>query len=139
MKQFLKTIEKETNGQRIIEITSEVINFVKSSKVNTGLIHLSILHTSASLLVQENADSDVLRDLISFFDKIVPMKSNLYTHKAEGKDDMPAHIKTALTQTHLTFSINESSVILGTWQGIYLFEHRLHPHNRKILIHIMGE
>ena len=139
MKQFLKTIEKSTNGQKLIEITNEVVNFVQSSNIKNGFIHLSILHTSASLLVQENADPNVLKDLMSFFEKIVPMDFRLYKHKSEGRDDMPAHIKTALTQTHLTLSINDSSLVLGTWQGVYLFEHRLHPHSRKILIHIIGE
>ena len=139
MRQLLETLEIQTNGQRLIEITNKISDFVHQSKINTGIINLSILHTSASLLVQENADPDVLKDLLSYFDKLVPMNPQLYVHGAEGKDDMPAHIKTALTQTHLTVSIQDASLALGTWQGIYLFEHRLQPHHRKVLLHIMGE
>jgi len=139
MRQLLETLEIQTNGQRLIEITNKISDFVHQSKINTGIINLSILHTSASLLVQENADPDVLKDLLSYFDKLVPMNPQLYVHGAEGKDDMPAHIKTALTQTHLTVSIQDASLALGTWQGIYLFEHRLQSHLRKVLLHIMGE
>ena len=139
MRQLLETLEIKTNGQRLIEITNKISDFVHQSKINTGIINLSILHTSASLLVQENADPDVLKDLLSYFDKLVPMNPQLYVHGAEGKDDMPAHIKTALTQTHLTVSIQNASLALGTWQGIYLFEHRLQSHHRKVLMHIMGE
>ena len=139
MRQLLETLEIKTNGQRLIEITNKISDFVHQSKINTGIINLSILHTSASLLVQENADPDVLKDLLSYFDKLVPMNPQLYVHGAEGKDDMPAHIKTALTQTHLTLSIHNMDLVLGTWQGIYLFEHRLQSHHRKVLMHIMGE
>ena len=139
MRQLLETLEIKTNGQRLIEITNKISDFVHQSKINTGIINLSILHTSASLLVQENADPDVLKDLLSYFDKLVPMNPQLYVHGAEGKDDMPAHIKTALTQTNLTVSIQDASLALGTWQGIYLFEHRLQSHHRKVLMHIIGE
>ena len=139
MRQLLETLEIKTNGQRLIEITNKISDFVHQSKINTGIINLSILHTSASLLVQENADPDVLKDLLSYFDKLVPMNPQLYVHGAEGKDDMPAQIKTALTQTNLTVSIQDASLALGTWQGIYLFEHRLQSHHRKVLMHIMGE
>ena len=139
MRQLLETLEIQTNGQRLIEITDKITNVVHQSNINTGIINLSILHTSASLLVQENADPDVVKDLLSYFDKLVPMNPALYVHGAEGKDDMPAHIKTALTQTHLTLSIHNTDLALGTWQGIYLFEHRLQPHLRKVLLHIMGE
>jgi len=139
MRQLLETLEIQTNGQRLIEITDKITNVVHQSNINTGIINLSILHTSASLLVQENADPDVVKDLLSYFDKLVPMNPALYIHGAEGKDDMPAHIKTALTQTHLTLSIHNTDLALGTWQGIYLFEHRLQPHLRKVLLHIMGE
>jgi len=125
MRQLLETLEIQTNGQRLIEITDKITNVVHQSNINTGIINLSILHTSSSLLVQENADPDVVKDLLSYFDKLVPMNSALYVHGAEGKDDMPAHIKTALTQTHLTLSIHNTDLALGTWQGIYLFEHRL--------------
>ena len=139
MRQISETLEITTNGQRLLEITNRIADFVHHSKINTGIINLSILHTSASLLVQENADPDVLEDLLNYFDRVVPMNPKLYVHGAEGKDDMPAHIKTALTQTHLTLSIQDNSLALGTWQGIYLFEHRLQPHHRKVLMHIMGE
>ena len=139
MRQISETLEITTNGQRLLEITNRITDFVHHSKINTGIINLSILHTSASLLVQENADPDVLKDLLNYFDRVAPMNPKLYVHRAEGKDDMPAHIKTALTQTHLTLSIQDNSLALGTWQGIYLFEHRLHPHHRKVLMHIMGE
>ena len=139
MRQLLETLEIQTNGQRLIEITDKITNVVHQSNINTGIINVSILHTSASLLVQENADPDVVKDLLSYFDKLVPMNPALYIHGAEGKDDMPAHIKTALTQTHLTLSIHNTDLALGTWQGIYLFEHRLQPHHRKVLLHIMGE
>ena len=139
MRQISETLEITTNGQRLLEITNRIADFVHHSKINTGIINLSILHTSASLLVQENADPDVLEDLLNYFDRVVPMNPKLYVHGAEGKDDMPAHIKTALTQTNLTLSIQDNNLALGTWQGIYLFEHRLHPHHRKVLMHIMGE
>ena len=139
MRQISETLEITTNGQRLLEITSRIADFVHHSKINTGIINLSILHTSASLLVQENADPDVLKDLLNYFDRAVPMNPELYVHGAEGKDDMPAHIKTALTQTNLTLSIQDNSLALGTWQGIYLFEHRLQLHHRKVLMHIMGE
>ncbi len=139
MRQLSETLGIQTNGQRLIEITNKISDFVHQSEINTGIINLSIMHTSASLLVQENADPDVLKDLLSYFDKLVPMNPQLYVHGIEGKDDMPAHIKTALTQTHLTLSIQENSLVLGTWQGIYLFEHRLQSHHRKVLMHILGE
>ena len=139
MRQVSETLEIKTNGQRLIEITNQISDFVHQSEINTGIINLSIMHTSASLLVQENADPDVLTDLLSYFDKLVPMNPKLYIHGAEGKDDMPAHIKTALTNTHLTLSIRSSQCILGTWQGIYLFEHRLNQQNRTILAHIIGD
>ena len=139
MRQLSETLDIQTNGQRLIEITNKISDFVHQSEINTGIINLSIMHTSASLLVQENADPDVLKDLLSYFDKLVPMNPKLYVHGIEGKDDMPAHIKTALTQTHLTLSIQENSLALGTWQGIYLFEHRLQSHHRKVLMHILGE
>lgn len=139
MKQFFEEINIKTNGQKLIEITDRVLNFIDTSKIKNGMINLSILHTSASLIVQENADPDVQKDLLNFFNKIAPMDSSLYVHGIEGKDDMPAHIKTALTNTHLTFSIKNKKIILGTWQGIYLFEHRLNHQNRTVFSHIIGE
>ena len=103
------------------------------------IINLSIQHTSASLIIQENADPDVQLDLLNFFDKIAPMKNNLYIHNAEGKDDMPAHIKSAITNNQISLSIKDQKLLLGTWQGIYLFEHRLNPQSRIIIHHFIGD
>ena len=138
MIQFFKEIKIKTNGQKLIEITSKVLDIVECASIKEGILNLSILHTSASLLLQENADSDVKKDLLNFFDSTVPMDPSLYIHNIEGKDDMPAHIKTALTNTNITLSIRSRKLILGTWQGIYLFEHRLINQNRTILAHIIG-
>ncbi len=138
MIQFFKEIKVKTNSQKLIEITSKVLEIVANASIKEGILNLSILHTSASLIVQENADPDVKKDLLNFFDRIVPMDPSLYIHNIEGKDDMPAHIKTALTNTHITLSIRSKKLILGTWQGIYLFEHRLIDQNRTILAHILG-
>ena len=138
MIQFFKEIKIKTNGQKLIEITSKVLDIVENTSIKEGILNLSILHTSASLIVQENADQDVKKDLLNFFDTTVPMDPSLYVHNIEGKDDMPAHIKTALTNTHITLSIRSKKLVLGTWQGIYLFEHRLINQNRTILAHILG-
>ena len=137
MKQFFETLVLNTENKSLIEITKHIYNFLNNSKISNGLLNLSILHTSASLIIQENADSDVKTDLIYFFDSIVKQDKN-FLHTTEGGDDMPAHIKTALTQTNLTISIIEYELILGTWQGVYLFEHRLNPKSRKILMHAIG-
>ena len=139
MKQFFEEIKIKTNGQTLIEITDQILSIFKNTKIQNGILNLSILHTSASLLVQENADPDVQKDLLNFFDKISPMDPKLYVHGCEGPDDMPAHIKTALTTTHLTLSIKNKNLILGTWQGIYLFEHRINSQNRTVLVHILGD
>ena len=132
------TLEINTNGQRLYDFTNETIEWVKSFKFKNGILNLSIQHTSASLIVQENADPDVQTDLINFFDKMVPMNNKLYTHTTEGKDDMPAHIKSALTNNQISLSIKNSELLLGTWQGIYLFEHRLNPQTRKVIHHFLG-
>ena len=137
MKQFFETLVLNTDNKSLIEITKYIYNFLNNSKISNGLLNLSILHTSASLIIQENADNDVKTDLIYFFDSIVKLDKN-FLHTTEGVDDMPAHIKTALTQTNLTVSIIENELILGTWQGVYLFEHRLDPKSRKILMHVIG-
>lgn len=137
MKQFFETLVLNTENKSLIEITKHIYNFLNNSKISNGLLNLSILHTSASLIIQENADNDVKTDLIYFFDSIVKQDKN-FLHTTEGADDMPAHIKTALTQTNLTISIIENELILGTWQGVYLFEHRLNPKSRKILMHAIG-
>jgi len=131
-------LEIKTNGLRLYELTSEIINWIRLNKFKNGLLNISIQHTSASLIVQENADSDVQTDLISYFDKLVPMNSDLYIHTAEGKDDMPAHIKSALTNNQISLSVKESKILLGIWQGIYLFEHRISQQDRVVILHYLG-
>ena len=115
------------------------MSWIEKNKFSNGIINLSIQHTSASLIVQENADPSVLNDLVNYFDKLVPMNDNLYTHTSEGKDDMPSHIKSALTNNQLSLSIKNHELLLGTWQGIYLFEHRLEKKERTIIHHFIGE
>ena len=132
-------LEIKTNGQKLYEFTEKTNNWIKENNFNNGIINLSVQHTSASLIIQENADPDVQNDLINYFDKLVPMDNKLYTHITEGKDDMPAHIKSALTNNQISLSIKNSSLLLGTWQGIYLFEHRRGPHYRKIIHHFIGD
>ena len=131
-------LEVNTTGQRLYEITDRTVEWIEKNNFKNGMLNLSIQHTSASLIVQENADPDVQKDLINYFDKLVPMNKNLYIHTVEGKDDMPAHIKSALTNNQISLSIKGSKLILGTWQGIYLFEHRLDSHNRTIVHHYIG-
>ncbi len=128
-----------TTGQRLYEITDETNQWIEQNSFRNGMLNLSIQHTSASLIIQENADPDVQKDLINYFDKLVPMNKKLYIHTAEGKDDMPAHIKSALTNNQISLSIKNSKLILGTWQGIYLFEHRLKDHERTIVHHYIGD
>jgi len=137
IQEFFK-LEIKTNGLRLYELTNEIISWIKSNKFKNGFLNISIQHTSASLIVQENADSDVQTDLINYFDKLVPMNSDLYIHTAEGKDDMPAHIKSALTNNQISLSIKESKLLLGTWQGIYLFEHRIDNQDRVVVLHYLG-
>ena len=139
MKQEFYNFKIKTNGQKLYEFTDETINWIKKNNFKKGILNLTIQHTSASLLVQENADPDVQTDLINYFDKLVPMNKNLYIHTTEGKDDMPAHIKSALTNNQISLSIKDSELLLGTWQGLYLFEHRLEPQNRTIIHHFIGE
>ena len=139
MKQEFFNLEINTNGQKLYEITDQTINWIKKNKFKDGILNLSIQHTSASLIVQENADPDVQKDLINYFDKLVPMDNKLYVHTVEGKDDMPAHIKSALTNNQISLSIRDSKLLLGTWQGIYLFEHRLKSNRRTIIHHFIGE
>ena len=138
MKQEFYNLEINTNGQKLYEFTDKTINWINKNNFKNGIINLSIQHTSASLIVQENADPDVQKDLINYFDKLVPMNEKLYIHSSEGKDDMPAHIKSALTNNQISLSIKDSKLILGTWQGIYLFEHRLNEHKRTIVHHYIG-
>tara|TARA_Y100001980_G_C14389848_1_gene189302 strand:+ start:264 stop:683 length:420 start_codon:yes stop_codon:yes gene_type:complete len=139
MRQEFFELQVKTNGQKLYEFTDKTINWVKEKKFINGILNLSILHTSASLIVQENADPDVQADLINYFDKLVPMNNKLYIHTAEGKDDMPAHIKSTLTNNQISLSIKKNELILGTWQGLYLFEHRIQSHERKIFHHFIGE
>tara|TARA_B100000674_G_C37452496_1_gene738929 strand:+ start:187 stop:606 length:420 start_codon:yes stop_codon:yes gene_type:complete len=139
MKQEFLNLQIETSGQKLYEFTKETINWIKEKKLNNGILNLSIQHTSASLIVQENADPDVQRDLLNYFNKLVPMDNNLYIHTTEGKDDMPAHIKSALTNNQISLSVKENEILLGTWQGLYLFEHRLEKQKRKIIHHFVGE
>ena len=139
MKQEFFNLKISTDGQRMYEFTDQTIQWIKKNNFKNGIINLSIQHTSASLLVQENADPDVQTDLINYFDKLVPMNNKLYIHTTEGKDDMPAHIKSALTNNQISLSIKDTELLLGTWQGLYLFEHRLEPQNRSIIHHFIGE
>ena len=139
MKQQFLDLEIKTNGQKLYEFTNETINWIKENNFMNGTINLSIQHTSASLIVQENADPDVQIDLINYFNKLVPMDNSLYIHTTEGKDDMPAHIKSALTNNQISLSIRNTELLLGTWQGLYLFEHRIAAQNRVVIHHFLGE
>ena len=139
MKQEFYNFEIITNGQKLYEFTDETIEWIKKNNFKKGIINLSILHTSASLIVQENSDPDVQTDLINYFNKLAPMNNKLYVHTTEGKDDMPAHIKSALTNNQISLSIKNNDLLLGTWQGLYLFEHRLEQQKRTIIHHFIGE
>ena len=139
MKQEFYNLKIDTNGQRLYEFTDQTLNWIEKNNFKNGILNLSIQHTSASIIVQENADPDVQTDLINYFDKLVPMNNKLYIHTTEGKDDMPAHIKSALTNNQISLSIKDKELLLGTWQGIYLFEHRLNPQTRTIIHHFFGE
>ncbi|MZG30887.1 MAG: YjbQ family protein [Nitrospinae bacterium] len=136
-KQFRFTVS--TKGRGIYSISSEVRNWVHQQDIQSGLLTLFIPHTSASLLIQENADPDVLYDLNQFFNRLVPDGDSLFKHQSEGPDDMPAHIRSALTQTQLSIPVERNEPSLGIWQGVYLFEHRTHPHKRTVILHLSGE
>ena len=127
-----------TNGQGLYDFTEKTITWLNKQKIINGMLKINILHTSASLVIQENADPDVLTDLKFFFDKLGPMDNKLYKHTTEGKDDMPAHIKSTLTSNQLTLSFKNKKLMLGTWQGLYLFEHRLQKHTRTLTHHLIG-
>ena len=139
MKQEFYNLKINTNGQKLYEFTEETIEWINKNNFKNGIINLSIQHTSASLIVQENADPDVQKDLINYFDKLVPMNNKLYVHTTEGKDDMPAHIKSALTNNQISLSVKDRELLLGTWQGIYLFEHRLDTTTRTVVHHCIGD
>ena len=139
MKQDFFNLEINTKGQKLYEFTDKTINWIKKKKFKEGILNLSIQHTSASLIIQENAYPDVQTDLINYFNKLAPMDNKLYIHTTEGKDDMPAHIKSALTNNQISLSVKDNEILLGTWQGIYLFEHKLNPNKRIIVHHFIGE
>ena len=139
MKQAFHEIQINTKGQGLYEFTKKTISWLNSQNIAEGMLNINILHTSASLVIQENADPDVLYDLKHFFDKLAPMDNKLYKHTTEGKDDMPAHIKSALTNNQLTLSFKQKKLMLGTWQGLYLFEHRLDQHTRTLAHHLIGD
>ena len=139
MKQEFYNLHIKTKGQKLYEFTDQTIQWISENHFVNGMINLSIQHTSASLIVQENADPDVQTDLINYFDKLAPMNNKLYIHTTEGKDDMPAHIKSTLTNNQISLSIKDNNLLLGTWQGLYLFEHRLDPQSRTIIHHFIGD
>ena len=139
MKQIFDEVIIKTNGSGLYDFTKQTQDFVNKNKLFNGILNLNILHTSASLTIQENADPDVLFDLNNFFKKLVPMDNKLYKHTTEGKDDMPAHIKSALTNNQLTLSLKNKRLILGTWQGLFLFEHRIENQTRILSHHLIGD
>ncbi|MDC3280995.1 secondary thiamine-phosphate synthase enzyme YjbQ [Candidatus Pelagibacter sp.] len=139
MRQEFLNLALNTNGQKLYEFTNQINQWVSDNEFNNGIINLSIQHTSASLIIQENADPDVQTDLINFFNKLVPMDNSFYIHTTEGKDDMPAHIKSALTNNQISLSVKNNELLLGTWQGLYLFEHRIEKQNRLIVLHYLGD
>ena len=139
MRQEFFNLQLETNGQKLHEFTNQANKWLYDNDFNNGIINISIQHTSASLIIQENADPDVQTDLINFFNKLVPMDNSLYAHTAEGKDDMPAHIKSALTNNQISLSVKNNELLLGTWQGLYLFEHRIEKQSRLIVLHYLGD
>ena len=139
MQQVFHKISIKTKGQGLYDFTKETTNWLNKQKIINGILNINILHTSASLVIQENADPDVLYDLKNFFDKLAPMENKFYKHTTEGKDDMPAHIKSALTNNQLTLSLKNKKLMLGTWQGLYLFEHRLEQHTRILSHHLIGD
>ncbi len=139
MRQEFFNLILNTNGQSLYEFTTQTNKWINDNKFNNGIINISIQHTSASLIIQENADPDVQIDLINFFNKLVPMDNSLYIHTTEGKDDMPAHIKSVLTNNQISLSIKKNELLLGTWQGLYLFEHRIEKQKRLIILHYLGD
>ena len=139
LRQFFHELTIATRGRGLFEFTREVEKWVDENKFKDGLLTLHLKHTSASLLIQENADPDVRRDLESFFERLVPDGDPLFCHTAEGDDDMPAHIRTALTTVNLNIPVHDGQLALGTWQGIYLWEHRTHAHARRVVLHFIGD
>ena len=138
MKFHTHTLDIATRGKRLYPFTRDVAKWLSSTGVQTGLLTLFIQHTSASLVIQENADPDVVLDLADFFERLVPENDPRYRHTTEGPDDMPSHIRSALTQTHLSIPVIEARMALGIWQGIYVFEHRADPQRRSVVLHLAG-
>ncbi len=139
MQQFTKTLEIRAHGRRLYDITSDVVQWAGQQTLTTGLLTLYIQHTSASLLINENYDKDVLVDMEAFFNRLVPDGDALFIHTIEGPDDMPAHVRTALTQTSLSIPLINGKVALGQWQGIFMFEHRLMAASRRVVLHLIGD
>ena len=139
MKQTFYELNINTNSQNLYELTPEILSWIEKNNFTNGILNLSIMHTSASLIIQENADPDVKTDLLNYFNKLVPMNEKDYIHSTEGKDDMPAHIKSSITNNQILLSIKEKKLLLGTWQGIFLFEHRIHPQQRTVVLHYLGD
>jgi secondary thiamine-phosphate synthase enzyme len=132
-------LQVATRGKGLYEITGQIAGWLEGVKVGSGLLNVFVQHTSASLTIQENADPDVVHDLNAFFNRLVPEDNRLYRHTVEGPDDMPAHIRAALTLTQLSIPVEHGRMALGTWQGVYLFEHRTAPHRRSVLLHLIGQ
>ncbi len=139
MRQAVTTLTTRTRGQGLFEVTEPVARWVAGQGMGTGLLTVFCRHTSASLVIQENADPDVRTDLERFFKRLAPEDPALYDHRLEGPDDMPAHIRSALTTVQLSIPVLDGGMALGTWQGIYLFEHRTRPHDRTLALHLLGE
>jgi len=139
MRQALHHLRVPTNGRGLVDISADVRAFVRDARIELGLLTLYCRHTSASLLIQENADPSVRRDLERYFETLAPEDPRRYEHDAEGPDDMPAHLRSALTQVQLSIPVEARAPVLGTWQGIYLFEHRRHGHTREVVLHLLGE
>lgn len=139
MRQAFEELEVRTRGRGLQEITRPVLDWLQRVRAVNGLLTLHLRHTSASLLIQENADPDVRRDLDAFFERLVPDGDSIYIHTMEGEDDMPAHVRTALTAVNLGIPVVDGHPALGTWQGIYVWEHRHHPHSRRVALHFIGE
>ncbi len=139
MQQFLGQVSIHTQGKGLYEFTRDVESWVQEQSESDGLLTIFVRHTSASLTIQENADPDVIVDLESFFSRLVPENDPIYRHTMEGPDDMPAHVRTALTQTHLSIPMSQGQLMLGTWQGIYLFEHRRASHRRSVSLHLLAD
>ena len=139
MKQATHQIQISTRGKGLYDFTAQIEGWLAGQKTKTGLLTVFCQHTSASLVIQENADPDVVADLTGFFDRLVPEDTRLYRHTAEGPDDMTSHIRSALTQAQLSIPIHDGRLALGTWQGVYLFEHRVRPHRRSVVLHLLCE